>query len=171
MKKHSQSLCTVSMLVMDFDGIHTDGFVYVDENGCETVRCSRRDGLGLEILKNNGIKLCVISKEKNPVVSARCKKLDIEYYQGVDNSLGKKDILESLVMREGFPIESVMYMGDDINDHDAMVYAGIAVTVADGHEQIKNIADIILKSKGGEHAIREIAEMILVAKGIPLDFF
>lgn len=168
---NNKSLASIKLLAMDFDGVHTDGFVYVDENGCETVRCSRKDGLGLEMLKKSGIKLVVISKEKNSVVATRCNKLNIEYYQGVDNSLGKKGILTSLIEREGVSIESVMYIGDDINDLDAILYAGIAITVADGHEQIKKNADIILKSKGGEHAIREIAEMILVAKGIPFDSF
>jgi YrbI family 3-deoxy-D-manno-octulosonate 8-phosphate phosphatase len=106
----------VRILAMDFDGVHTDGFVYTNEDGVEFVRCSRRDSLGLELLKQQGIKLCVISKEKNPVVLARCNKLQVECYQGVHNSSNKKEILKEFAEREGVEQKDVRFIGDDVND-------------------------------------------------------
>lgn len=164
MKNYLQDLRNVAMLVMDFDGVHTDGFVYIDEQGRETVRCSRRDGLGLEMLKKIGIKLFVISKEKNPVVAMRCNKLGIEYYQGVSDASDKKEIMETLLKREGVLVESVVYVGDDVNDVDALRYAGTGVVVADAHEDLKRYADIILTRNGGSHALRELCDYILTAK-------
>ncbi len=163
-----EKLKTVSLLAMDFDGVHTDGFVYVDDEGHESVRCSRRDSLGLHMLKRAGVKLFIISKEKNPVVRARCRKLDIECYQGVESGVGKKEILEALIEREGVSKDSVIFIGDDVNDVDALMYAGIGVTVADGHEELKKVANILLTRKGGDHALRELCDLILDAKGFPV---
>ncbi len=163
-----QQLKNTSLLVMDFDGVHTDGFVYVSDEGHESVRCSRRDSLGLNMLKRAGVKLFVISKEKNPVVLARCKKLDIECYQGIESGVGKKEILASLIEREKVSIENVVFIGDDVNDIDAILHAGIGVTVADGHEEVKNVADIVLTRNGGDHALRELCDLILDAKGLPI---
>ncbi len=162
----TNKLSTAKLLIMDFDGVHTDGYVYLDQNGKETVRCSRRDGLGLAMLKKAQMRLVVISKEKNPVVLARCKKLDIECYQGVDDSAGKLHILSSLIERENISREHVAFIGDDVNDIDALKHAGISVTVADGHEAVKKIVDLVLTRKGGEHALRELCERILKAKKI-----
>ena len=165
-----QKLKNVSLLAMDFDGVHTDGFVYVDDSGHESVRCSRRDSLGLNMLKRAGVKLFVISKEKNPVVLARCNKLDIECYQGIESGIGKKEILASLIERENVSIENVVFIGDDVNDVDAISYAGIGVTVADGHEKVKQVADVILTRNGGNHALRELCDLILDAKGLPIAY-
>jgi N-acylneuraminate cytidylyltransferase len=159
------TLKNITLLAMDFDGVHTDGFVYVNQNGIETVRCSRRDSLGLGYLKKLGIKLVVISKEVNPVVLTRCKKLDIECYQGVEDSHGKRDILESLVRRENVPISQVAFIGDDINDIEAAQYAGIGITVADGHDEMKKVANLILTRKGGDHALRELCDLVMKARG------
>lgn len=160
-----ERLRKISLFAMDFDGVHTDGFVYVDEVGNETVRCSRRDSLGLSLLQKRGIKLCVISKEKNPVVAVRCKKLNIEYYQSVEDAIGKQQILEELMRREGLVAEQLLFLGDDVNDIDALTYAGVGVTVQDGHEAVKSVADLTLSRKGGEHAVRELCDLILEAKG------
>lgn len=149
---------------MDFDGVHTDGFVYVDEHGNESVRCSRRDSLGLEMLKEAGVRLFVISKESNPVVASRCKKIGVGCFQGVADSVGKQELLKELVEREGVPCEQVAFIGDDVNDLGALEFAGVAVTVADGHEKVKSVADVVLSRKGGEHALRELCDLILSAK-------
>lgn len=170
-KEIHPQLIDIKILAMDFDGVHTDGYVYQDQDGREMVRCSRKDGLGLNLLQKMGIKLFILSKETNPVVEARAKKLGIECYQGVGDSSQKKEILVSLIAREGVTVREVMYIGDDINDIDVLTYAGIGVTVADGHVHAKEVADIVLKNKGGEHALRELAELILVAKGISADVF
>lgn len=154
----------VLMLATDFDGVHTDGYVYVDQSGMEMVRCSRRDSLGLEMLAKAGVECCVISKEKNPVVARRCEKLGITCYQGVETGDGKREILRRIMAERELRPAQVAYMGDDLNDLAAFELAGIRVTVADGHEQLKKCASYVARARGGEHALREVADLIIDAK-------
>lgn len=154
----------IKLFVSDFDGTMTDGFVYVDERGRETVRVSRKDGLGVEMLKQAGIKVFVLSKEKNSVVRARCRKLGVIFWQGVPDSKGKESLLKQLTKKYKCSPEEVLYIGDDINDISALKYAGVKVTVQDASPLVKKIADIITKAKGGDHAIREIADAVLEAR-------
>ncbi len=163
-------LSKICLVVMDFDGVHTDGFVYLDQDGHEIVRCSRRDSLGLNMLMRHGIKLCVISKEKNPVVRARCEKLGIDYFQGVTDADGKAEILAALCVKEDISPAQTLFIGDDINDIEAMRFAGVSVTVADGHDLVQKEADLMLTRKGGEHALRELCDLILSAKGLPIAY-
>ncbi len=157
----------IKLLALDFDGVLTDGYVYVLQDGKETVRCSRRDGFGIELLKRAGITVGIISKETNPVVKARSRKLDVPCWQGVSDGLGKLTILKRLAVKYKLSAKEIAYMGDDLNDIEAMNYAGIGITVADGHIQVKKIADYITKVKGGDHAVREVADLILNAKKRP----
>ncbi len=166
----TKKLKRIKLFVTDFDGIHTDGCVYVGEDGKESVKCSRRDGLGIAMLKKAGIDVRVISKETNPVVSARCRKLQIPCEQGVADSNGKADILKRIVEAQKLASDEVLYMGDDLNDTAPLEFAGVAVTVADGHQKLISVCDYVTTRKGGEHAIREVAEMVLHAQGYPLTF-
>ena len=84
-KKLDEGLGQVEFVVFDFDGVFTDNTVYVDQNGVESVRCWRGDGLGLEMLRKRGVELAVVSTETNPVVAARCKKLNLRCVHGVTN--------------------------------------------------------------------------------------
>ncbi|MEK9186421.1 MAG: HAD hydrolase family protein [Patescibacteria group bacterium] len=159
----------IKLLATDFDGVMTDGFLYVDENGKESVRCSRKDGLGIELLKKNGLMVGVLSKEKNFVVAARCQKLNIPVWQGIESGEGKLEILRRIVAENNLSQSEVAYIGDDINDLLCLKYAGLALTVADGHPLVKASANYVSKANGGQHAVREIAEMILMAKDAKLD--
>lgn len=160
----------VRLLAMDFDGIMTDGKVYVDQDGQEMVKCSRKDGLGIELLKKYGLDAVVISKETNPVVAVRCQKLEIEYEQGAENSERKLDIVKRIAAERGIDLSEMAYMGDDLNDRAVLENVGLAITVADGHPDIKKVCDYITAAKGGGHAVREVCEKILEAKGIKLEF-
>lgn len=162
--KIRESAKKVLLLATDFDGVHTDGFVYVSQDGVESVRCSRRDSLGLEMLRNIGVECCVISKETNPVVLARCKKLGIECHQGLGTGNAKKDVLMEIMFRRGLERENVAYIGDDVNDFDAMKCVGFPITVVDGHPSLKEIALFVTKGKSGEHILREVADMLIDAK-------
>jgi YrbI family 3-deoxy-D-manno-octulosonate 8-phosphate phosphatase len=160
----------IKLLVLDFDGVMTDGYVYVDQSGREMVRCSRKDGLGIELLQKNNIKVVVISKEINPVVTARCQKLKIECWQAVNDSEGKWEILQRFCQKQGIAIAAVAYLGDDLNDLAVLQQVGLPITVADGHLKIKSLAQYITQARGGEHAVREVCELILQAKGVVLTF-
>lgn len=152
------SKARIKLLVLDFDGVMTDDKVYVDENGKETVCCSRQDGLGIESLKKSGVKIMVISKEKNRVVSARCKKLRIKSIQGAKD---KSKILKQLLKDLNLPPRQVCYLGNDITDLECIKLAGVGCAVRDSHPALFKVADYVTINKGGNGAVREICDLIL----------
>jgi YrbI family 3-deoxy-D-manno-octulosonate 8-phosphate phosphatase len=156
----------IKLLALDFDGVLTDGYVYTNENGEEAVRCSRKDGLGIEMLKRAGIYICVISKEANPVVTKRCNKLKIDCFQKVTTGEGKKEILIRIANKQKNKQSECAFVGDDLNDLQALKWSGVAFAVADAHPLVIDIADYITKNKGGHHAVREIAELLLQSRNI-----
>lgn len=160
----------IKLIAFDFDGIFTDGFVYFAEDGKETVRCSRKDSLGINMLKKAGIGVYVVSKETNAVVSERCKKMGIPCVHKVENSEGKREIIERICEEQNISPEGMAFMGDDINDIAAMQYAGVAITVGDAHEETIRIADYVTTRRGGDHAVREVCELILQAKNVPIEY-
>lgn len=150
---------TVRLLALDFDGVLTDDHVIVDQNGVESVRCSRSDGMGLRLLREKkGIEAVVISSEVNPVVARRCEKLNIPCIHG---TMQKADVLRDYIAGKGIDPSEVIYVGNDLNDLPCFPVAGCAVCPADAHEQVKNEADIILTCKGGEGAIRELCDLLI----------
>lgn len=158
-----ETLSKIKILFLDFDGVLTDGYVYVDEDGKEMVRCSRRDSLGLGMLKNNSVTVVVVSKETNSVVSERCKKLRIECFYCIDN---KAVFLRGYLDRwQTLPAQAA-YIGDDVNDLEAMRIVGAPIAVGDAVPAIKKIALYVTKKKGGEGAVREVCDLILKAKGV-----
>jgi len=148
----------IKLLVLDFDGVLTDGFVYVDQDGRESVRCSRRDGLGVGMLAERGIKTVVISKEQNGVVATRCQKLSIECFSGIDDKLG---LLKKILDEKKIDPSDVCYVGDDVTDVDCIRHAGIGVAVADAVPSAKGAADLVTRAKGGDHAVREVCDLII----------
>ena len=148
----------IKLIIYDFDGVMTNNKVYIDQNGNEMVQVNRSDGLGVEKIKELGIQQIIISTEQNSVVSARAMKLGIPYLQGVDN---KKESLLNYCQKIGININQVAYVGNDINDKNAMEVARIKLCPADAHETIKEISDHILKRNGGDGVIREIFDIII----------
>jgi N-acylneuraminate cytidylyltransferase len=142
---------------MDFDGVFTDNRVLVDETGREAVLCNRSDGLGLEQLRDHGLPMLVLSKEQNPVVQARCRKLKLECLQGVND---KRPALEAWCRERGLPLSGVIYIGNDTNDLACFEAVGCAVAVADAHEGAIRAADVILAQDGGRGALRELTDLI-----------
>lgn len=158
MSKLNNKFRNIKLLVLDFDGVMTDNRVLVSEDGKEAVVCLRSDGLGIQMLQERGVQVMVISKEKNKVVQARCRKLDIKCLDGIDN---KRDAFLKEVKKRRLKIENVCFVGNDINDSECIKIAGIGVAVADAYPDILKIADYITKKKGGRGAVREIADLIL----------
>ena len=122
----------IKLLVYDFDGVMTDNKVYVDQDGKEMVQVNRADGLGISMIKKLGIVQIILSTEANPVVSARASKLDISCRQGIKN---KEKELRGFCQEKNYDMEMVGYVGNDINDLDAMHLAGISFCPADAHHQ------------------------------------
>jgi N-acylneuraminate cytidylyltransferase len=148
----------VEMLIMDFDGVLTDNRVWTDQDGRETVAANRSDSLGLGLLKHNGIQPFVISKEQNPVVAARCRKMQVPYLQGIDD---KAAALKSLMAEKGVEPAHTVFVGNDVNDLPAFPVAGWAVAVADAVPAVLREADYVLTLTGGHGAVRELCDLIL----------
>lgn len=163
-------LKNIKLLAMDFDGVMTDGHVFVNDTGEEFVRCSRKDGMGIEMLKRAGVEVVVISREENKSVSARCGKLKIACHQAVMRTEGKADILKRIAGEKNFSPNEIAFIGDDLNDIAALKFAATAITVADAHPRVRAIADYITNARGGKHAVREVCEFILTAKGMELEY-
>jgi YrbI family 3-deoxy-D-manno-octulosonate 8-phosphate phosphatase len=148
-------------LVLDFDGVLTDNRVIVQENGDEAVLCSRADGLGIERALAAGIRIAVLSKEKNRVVAARCAKLGIGCVQACDDKLAAfRELLSSWQIAAG----RVAYVGNDINDLACIAAAGLGVAVSDSAAPVLEAADLILEAKGGQGAVRELCDLVLEAR-------
>jgi N-acylneuraminate cytidylyltransferase len=148
----------IDAVVMDFDGVFTDNTVFVLQDGREAVRCSRADGLGLEMMRDRGIPMLVLSSETNPVVRARCDKLGLACLSG---SGDKKTTLEHWAQGQGYSLDNIVYLGNDMNDVPALKIAGCPVVVADAHPAAMAHAAMILNSRGGHGAIRELCDLIL----------
>lgn len=144
-------------LVMDFDGVFTDNRVIVDQDGREAVLCNRSDGLGMERLKGLGLPLLVLSKERNPVVRARCNKLGIECLQGVED---KGPALVAWCDRLDLKLADTVFVGNDINDLPCLELVGCAVAVADAYDEVLAVADVVLRRPGGFGALRELADAL-----------
>lgn len=155
-------------IVFDFDGVFTDNYVYVDSHGNETVRCSRADSYGINLLNLAKIKtqklldFFVLSTETNPVVVGRCKKMKIDCYSGEEN---KWFFLREWLInnRPGMvsPELGVLYFGNDLNDLEVMSHVGASICPQDAHPEVKRIATFVLDSPGGQGFVREGIEFVL----------
>jgi YrbI family 3-deoxy-D-manno-octulosonate 8-phosphate phosphatase len=142
-------------IAFDFDGVFTDNTVYVTQDGVESVRCWRSDGLGLERVRSIGIKTLIISSENNPVVMARAQKIKLRFKQGVLDKAA--EILAACKCFQIDPKET-MFVGNDINDIPAFQSIGIPVGVADSHPDIYPYIIFRTQKQGGLGAVREICD-------------
>jgi len=151
----------IKLIVYDFDGVMTDNKVYIDQNGNEIVQVNRTDGLGIYEIKKLGIQQIILSTEANPIVTQRAIKLKVPCLQGIDN---KKDTLLDYCNKNDIDIKQVAYVGNDINDKDAMTITGITFSPSDAHHSIQSISDYVFKSKGGDGVIRELLDYLIQQK-------
>jgi 3-deoxy-D-manno-octulosonate 8-phosphate phosphatase (KDO 8-P phosphatase) len=154
-------LTSIELVVFDFDGVFTDNTVFVSEQGTETVRCWRSDGLGLARLRAAGVEPFIVSTETNPVVSARAGKLKVDCIQGVAD---KAECVAQLCSKKGVALENVAFVGNDINDIPAFKVAGLSVAVADAYPEVLPHVDHRLTKAGGFGAVRELCDMIWHAR-------
>ena len=155
----SKKLSSIKLLVLDVDGVLTDGQVYIDSNGNETKRFNVKDGLGIKLLQEAGIKVALISGGKSDSTIHRAKKLNIKhFYFEVEN---KKKVLEDLKNILGLQNSEVLYIGDDLNDLTVKEQVGLFVVPRDAIKAVKDNSNLILSKKGGNGAVREISELIL----------
>lgn len=156
-----QALAALQLVAFDFDGVFTDNRVIVDQNGVESVVCSRADGFGIAGLRSLGVQMVVLSTEVNPVVSARCKKLALPVAQGLDDKTGE---LRAAADRTGATLERTAFVGNDLNDIGCLDLAGVGVCVADAYPVAAEHADLMLETKGGYGAVREFCDLVIACK-------
>ena len=152
------SLEKIDAFVFDFDGVLTNNLVHMDQQGHEWVSCNRADGLAFDVLRKLNKPAYILSTEKNPVVTARGNKLKIPVLQGLDS---KSNSLKELADREGFELQKIMYVGNDLNDYEVMQLCGYCACPIDSHERIKSIAQVVLNTEGGNGVVRELLEDVL----------
>jgi N-acylneuraminate cytidylyltransferase len=148
----------VDALITDFDGVHTDDRATLDADGNETVTVSRSDGAGIESLRRLGMPVLILSRETNPVVVARARKLGVEVMHGVEH---KAAALVEWSAAVGVTLNRCAYLGNDLNDLPAMELVGWPIAVADAHPRVRAAARIVLRREGGFGAVRELADLIL----------
>lgn len=148
----------LDLIVYDFDGVMTDNRVLVLEDGTEGVFVNRSDGLAVAAIHRLGIAQMIISTETNRVVKARAKKLKLAVISSVEN---KKLCLQKYLNEHKIDAANVAYLGNDLNDLEALRLVGWPMAPADAHPDIKKIARKVFKARGGEGVVRELLDQIL----------
>jgi len=150
----------VRAVITDFDGVHTDDTVVVDQDGREQVRVSREDGMGVALLRRSGIPLLILSTETNRVVRARAAKLGVPVVHG---SVDKAADVRKWAHDAGIPLADIAYLGNDVNDLEAMTIVGWPVAVADAHPEVRAASRVVLSRRGGHGAVRELVTRVLTS--------
>lgn len=152
----------IRMLILDVDGVMTDGKLYFDAAGNETKAFHTRDGMGIKALQRAGIEVAVITGRQSGAVQHRMAQLGIRHvYQGRDDKL---TVFLELLEICGLDAEQVCYAGDDWIDLPVLMRAGLAVSVADAEDYVKQQAHWITRRNGGDGAVREICNLLLTAQ-------
>lgn len=154
----------IRLLIVDIDGVMTDGLLYFNAEGDSMKAFFARDGLGLRLLMDHGIEVGIITGRTSPIVNVRAKDLKIQHvYQGKSNKLEAfNELLEKLELAP----HQVAYMGDDIIDLPLLARVGLAATVQDAHSCVLPYCHFVSEFPGGRGAIRELCDLILEMKGL-----
>ena len=148
----------IKAVVMDVDGVLTDGTVWIDEAGRETKRVSFADIMGVSIGRRAGLRFALVSGEGGPVLDRIAAKFGIEevYRDCKDKAAAVRDF----ATRHGLTLAEVCFIGDDVNDLGALETCGLAATPADGHPQVRSVAAVVTTRRGGAGSVREIVELL-----------
>jgi 3-deoxy-D-manno-octulosonate 8-phosphate phosphatase (KDO 8-P phosphatase) len=162
-KDIKEKLKKIKLLILDVDGVMTDGGIIMDSEGRELKKFNVRDGHGIKVLQRYGIQVAIITGRKSKVVEYRAKDLDIkDVYQKVFN---KKEVFEKILVKHKLSSDEAAFLGDDIIDIPVLRRIGFSAAVADAVDVVKKSVDYITKNRGGNGAIRELCDMILQAQG------
>lgn len=152
----------IKLLILDVDGVLTDGQIIINDRGEEIKSFHVRDGQGLVLLMNAGIEVVIITGRKSEAVAHRARELGIrEVYQGVND---KGALCKKLMEQRKLEREQICCIGDDLPDLPLFQQAGLSIAVADAADEVRHAAGIITENSGGKGAVREACEMILKAR-------
>lgn len=153
----------VKLLVLDVDGVMTDGGLYYDATGLALKRFDVHDGIGLRLAKSAGIEVAVLSGMDVPCVVKRLEILGItEYHGGSDN---KRTLLDAMRRRLGLEWEEIAYLGDDWVDLAPMLAVGLPAAVANAQPEVREAARYVTRLSGGHGAVRELVDFLLTCQG------
>jgi 3-deoxy-D-manno-octulosonate 8-phosphate phosphatase (KDO 8-P phosphatase) len=157
----------VKLLILDVDGVMTDGRIIIDDAGFESKHFDVKDGHGLKILMRYNIDVVIVTGRKSRVVEHRAADLGItEIHQGIRN---KSEVFGGVLERRKLVPEETAYVGDDVVDIPLLKRVGFAVAVADAVPEVRHVADYVTNRPGGRGAVRELCEVILKAQGRWMD--
>jgi 3-deoxy-D-manno-octulosonate 8-phosphate phosphatase (KDO 8-P phosphatase) len=161
-EKLLQQARNIRLLIMDVDGVLSDGKVYYSNRGDELKNFNIKDGLGIKLLHQSGIKTAIITGRHSEIVERRAKELNISHvYQGQSNKISA---YRSILQQEELTAEQVAHVGDDLPDLPLMRMSGLGIAVQDAHWFVRQHADWVTAQAGGSGAVREIAELLLLAR-------
>lgn len=154
----------IEWLVLDVDGVMTDGRLGRGDDGQEYKHFHARDGFGLKMWRRAGLRLAIVTARDSSVVAHRAAELGVsELYQGATD---KQEALLQITMNQNLGADKFAFIGDDLVDYRAMQLAGLAITVADAYPLMHQVADWTSQFNGGHGAIRDACELILHSKGL-----
>ncbi|MFN3681057.1 MAG: KdsC family phosphatase [Nitrospira sp.] len=151
----------IRLFAMDVDGVLTDAGMYYSESGDEWKKFNTRDGMGIKLLQKAGLITAIVTQERTRLVARRAEKLAIpEVHQEV---MDKVSVIRDMASRYGLSLDEVAYIGDDVNDLEALTAVGFSAAPADAMPRVLQAVDYVCRKKGGEGAVREVVELILEA--------
>lgn len=153
----------IRLVILDVDGVMTDGRIVIDDNGVESRNFDIKDGMGVVVMMMSGVEVAIITSKKSGAVRHRAEELKIKrFHEGIKK---KTEPYEEMLKEMGIVDAQVAYVGDDLVDLSMMKRVGLPIAVGDAVEDVKQHALYVTKARGGYGAVRETAEMILKAQG------
>ncbi len=153
----------IKLLLLDVDGILTDGRLIFDATGEAQMVFHVRDGHGMKLAQRHGIRLAIVTGRESPMVAERARELGIQEVH--QKAVDKLPVFEELLQRYGLAPAEAACMGDDLLDLPLMLRAGLAITVPDAAAEVRTAAHYITRSRGGRGAVREAVELLLKSQG------
>jgi 3-deoxy-D-manno-octulosonate 8-phosphate phosphatase (KDO 8-P phosphatase) len=160
----SDKLNNIKLLLLDVDGVLTDGSIIYDDSGSQIKVFDVKDGMGIRLLMLSGIQVGIATGRRSKALLHRCENLGISLI--LDGLSTKAEVLNVVYRQTGIPAYETAYAGDDLMDLPLMKQSGVSFAVADAHELVRRHADIVTRLPGGKGAVREICETILKAKNL-----
>jgi len=156
-------LASIKMLVLDVDGVLTDGGLVLHDDGTESKVFNSLDGHGLKMWRGAGLKVAFLSGRPSPPTNRRAEQLGVDYC--LTDCFDKLPKLKEILSKEKLAAENIAFVGDDLPDLPVMTFVGFAAAVANAPDEVKSHADYVTKKTGGSGAVREVIEYILKATG------
>lgn len=154
----------IKLLILDVDGVLTNGSIIYNDNDVETKIFNVKDGLGIRLLMEAGFDLSIVTGRRSKALDNRCKNLGIDLV--FDNVRDKASVFERILDQTGRSASEVAFIGDDLPDLPLMKNVGLAIAVADAHKVVLDAADMVTSAKGGCGAVREVCELLLKAQDL-----